>query len=73
MCPSLVALACEKPTVSKSVSAVSRQVFSLEQIDGASAIHSAEEVSGAAMRRTRAKLVPRVRSRSLTVTLLPLT
>ena len=67
-----VAVALVKRTVPKSVSG--RMVVPPGvTAEGASAIHSADDVSGELIRRVFAKLLPVVRLRSFTVTLVPLT
>ena len=67
-----VRLDWEKRTVPKSVRGDWWQsVPDVVQAEGASAIHSAEVVSGAAMWRTRLKVVLRVRLRMATVTWAP--
>ena len=50
-----------------------RQRPKVSQTDGASAIHSAEDTSGAAIVRTFVKLVLRVRFLTCTVTFVPFT
>ena len=73
-CPAARAFADVKATVPKSASANVRQRSpELVHADGASAIHSAEDTSGDAMKRRFVKDVFRVRFFSCTMTRWPLT
>src|SRR5205085_9997850 len=62
-----------KDRVPKSLSGSWTQLFARSQPDGASTIHSAEVTSGEDIRFVALKLVPRVRSRSRSVTRVPFT
>ena len=73
MWPPAVASDLLKLTFPKSVSGTVRQRPDVSQTDGASAIHSAEDTSGAAIVRTLVKLVLRVRFWICTVTFVPFT
>ena len=73
MCPPAVAEAFVNLTLPKSESVTVRQAPSAEHSDGASATHSADEVSGAAMRLTFVTDLPVVTSVTCIVTFVPAT
>jgi hypothetical protein len=71
--PPPVAVAFVKRTLPKSVSDTVRHAPEVVHSDGASAIHSADDVSGVAIRRTFVTTVFRVTLRTCIVTVCPLT